>query len=123
MKIFLLIGMLLAATASYADLEYSLEDELALADQALNVQAPALNIDGKYSVQEIPAPQVQPARQQKKKLTASDRMKLRRERLEERNRIMVQKKMEQIRLQQEIALAKQLEKQMNQTLKAIDAVK
>jgi hypothetical protein len=36
---------------------------------------------------------------------------------------MVEKKMEQIRFQQEMALARQLEQSMNQTIKAIDNVK
>jgi hypothetical protein len=35
---------------------------------------------------------------------------------------MVEKKMEQIRYKQELALARQLERSMNQTLKAIDNV-
>jgi hypothetical protein len=43
-----------------------------------------------------------------------------REKLEIRNRIMVEKKMEQIRWQQELALAKKLEQSMNQTINAID---
>jgi hypothetical protein len=46
-----------------------------------------------------------------------------RERLEERNKIMVERKMEQIRFQQEVALARKLEQSMNQTLKSIDNIK
>lgn len=108
-----------------ADTEVSLSDELALADEA--IQSPPMNIEGQYQVAEpvkkmAPAPQVA-MRPAPKKLTASDRLKLLRERLEERNRIMVEKKMEQIRFQQEMALARQLEQSMNQTLKAIDNVK
>lgn len=53
----------------------------------------------------------------------SERLKKYREQLEERNVDMVQKKMEYIRYQQELALMKQLEKTMNNTLKAIDNIK
>ena len=56
----------------------------------------------------------------KKPLSPSERLRLRRQQLEVRNRIMVEKKMEQIRWQQEIALAKKLEESMNQTIQAID---
>jgi len=58
---------------------------------------------------------------EKKPLSSSERMRLYREQLEVRNQVMVQKKMEQIRLQQEIALARKLEQSMNQTLKALDS--
>ena len=114
---YLMLLSLVAPVAAKADTEVSLTDELALADEA--IQSPTMNIEGQYQVPEKkvvkkPAP---------KKLSASDRMKLLRERLEERNRIMVEKKMEQIRFQQEMALARQLEQSMNQTLKAIDNVK
>ncbi len=104
-------------------------DDLTLADEA--IQSPTLDIEGQYKVQEaapaheaaaVAAP-VKIAPKKEVRLSQSDRLKLYRERLEERNRIMVEKKMEQIRYQQELALARQLEQSMNQTLKAIDTVK
>ena len=110
-----------------ADTDLTINDELTLADEA--IQAPTMNIEGQYQVAEpTPAPAPAPKRVEvrkpaPKKLTASDRLKLLRERLEERNRIMVEKKMEQIRFQQEMALARQLEQSMNQQLKALDNVK
>ncbi len=110
-----------------ADTDLTINDELTLADEA--IQAPTMNIEGQYQVAEpTPAPAPAPKRvvvrkPAPKKLTASDRLKLLRERLEERNRIMVEKKMEQIRFQQEMALARQLEQSMNQQLKALDNVK
>ncbi|MDO9184032.1 MAG: hypothetical protein Q7U04_16585 [Bacteriovorax sp.] len=94
-------------------------DDLTLADEA--IQAPTMDLEGQYSVKEekkIAAP-----KKVIKKLTQSDRLKMIRERLEERNKIMVERKMEQIRFQQELALAHKLEQSMNQTLKAIDSVK
>ena len=110
-----------------ADTDLTINDELTLADEA--IQAPTMNIEGQYQVAEpTPAPASAPKRvvvrkPAPKKLTASDRLKLLRERLEERNRIMVEKKMEQIRFQQEMALARQLEQSMNQQLKALDNLK
>jgi hypothetical protein len=127
MKYLMLLSLLLAFNVQ-ADTELS-SDDLSLADEA--IQSPTLNIEGQYQV--APAPAAAPVRRVErrapapapapKKLSSSDRLKLLRERLEERNRIMVEKKMEQIRFQQELALARQLEQSMNQTLKAIDTVK
>lgn len=126
MKYLMLLSLMFAFNVK-AETEVAVSDELALADEA--IQAPTMNIEGQYQV-ETPAPAPAPApkkvvvtRPAPKKLTASDRLKLLRERLEERNRIMVEKKMEQIRYQQEIALARQLEQSMNQTIKAIDTIK
>lgn len=107
-------------------------DDLALADEA--IQSPTMNIEGQYAVKEEvkAAPVAAPAAKEVvieapkkviRKVSQSDRLKMYRERLEERNRIMVEKKMEQIRFQQELALARKLEQSMNQTLKAIDSVK
>jgi hypothetical protein len=106
------------SAAVNAETEITLNDEITLADEA--VEAPELNIEGKYRV-EKPAPKkvARPV----KKISSSDRLKLLRTRLEERNKIMLEKKMEQIRYQQELALARQLEQSMNQTLKAIDEIK
>ena len=104
-------------------------DDLTLADEA--IQAPTLDIEGQYQVKEEVKTEAAPAKEVKvaapkkaaKKISQSDRLKMYRERLEERNRIMVERKMEQIRFQQELALARKLEQSMNQTLKAIDSVK
>lgn len=125
MKYLMLLSVLFAFNVM-ANEEITISDDLTLADEA--IQAPAVNIEGQYQVK---APVVAPAPVQrnvrvaapKKPLTSSERLKLLRERLEERNKIMVEKKMEQIRFQQEMALARQLEASMNNTLKAIDSVK
>ena len=126
MKYLMLLSLMFAFNVK-ADTDLTINDELTLADEA--IQAPTMNIEGQYQVAEpTPAPAPAPKRvvvrkPAPKKLTASDRLKLLRERLEERNRIMVEKKMEQIRFQQEMALARQLEQSMNQQLKALDNVK
>ncbi len=103
-------------------------DDLTLADEAIHT--PAMNIEGQYQVKEEPKAAPVAVKEVKveepkpvKRLSQSDRLKLLRERLEERNRIMIEKKMEQIRYQQELALAKKLEQSMNQTIKAIDTIK
>ncbi len=100
-------------------------DDLAFADEVL--ESPTLNINGKLTeekaveVKKVEAPVVKQVAV-RKPLTASQKMVLYRAKLEERNRQMVQKKMEEIRLRQEIMLMKQLEAQMNKTLKAIESV-
>lgn len=121
MKYLMILSVLLAFNVK-AETEVAI-DELTLADEA--IQSPTMNIEGQYQVapEPTPAPVKRAPRPAPKKLTSSDRLKLLRERLEERNRIMVEKKMEQIRFQQELALAKQLEQSMNQTLKSIDGIK
>ncbi len=120
MKYLMLLSLMFAFNVK-ADTDITISDELTLADEA--IQAPTMNLEGQYK-EETPAPakRVVVKKPAPKKLTASDRLKLLRERLEERNRIMVEKKMEQIRYQQELALARQLEQSMNQTLKAIDGI-
>jgi hypothetical protein len=119
MKLLLLLSLALSFNV-YA--ETATQDELTLADEAID--SPTLNIEGQYQVEEqAPAPKKQVVQVPKqRRLSSSEKLKLYRERLEERNRIMVEKKMEQIRFQQEMALARKLEASMNQTLKAIDTI-
>ncbi len=118
--------MLLSLALSFnIQAETATPDDLTLADEAID--SPAINIEGQYQIQETPAPVaerkvVREVVIQPKRLTSSEKLKLYRERLEERNKIMVEKKMEQIRFQQEMALARKLEASMNQELKAIDTI-
>jgi hypothetical protein len=126
MKYLMLLSVLFAFNVK-AETGVTISDEIALADEA--ILAPAMNIEGQYQVAppvSSPLPKKTTTTTRlavKKPLTSSERLKALRERLEERNRIMVEKKMEQIRFQQEIALARQLEASMNDTLKAIDNIK
>ena len=120
MKYLMLLSLVFAFNVQA---ETATPDELTLADEA--IQSPALNIEGQYQVEEkvSPAPKAEVREVRKpRRLSSSEKLKLYRERLEERNRIMVEKKMEQIRFQQEMALARKLEASMNQTLKAIDNI-
>ncbi len=126
MKALLLLSLLVSG-AIHAQENIS-DDDIALANEVINT--PAMNIEGTYKVPEptvidippsLPTPVVVPA-PAPKKLTMSDKLRLRRARLEERNRIMMEKKLEKIRFQQELMLAKQLESQLNKTFKAIDSI-
>ncbi len=104
--------------------------DLSIPDEIID--SPTIDLEGQLAkkVEEKKAPAVKkvapkvvetPVVVEKKPLSSSERMLLYREQLEVRNQVMVQKKMEQIRLQQEIALARKLEQSMNQTLKALDS--
>lgn len=53
------------------------------------------------------------------KLSASERLRKNRERLEERNKIMVEKKIEDVRIKQEIALTKKLQESFDKSLNNI----
>ena len=122
MKYLMLLSMFFALNLK-AESEIYINDDLTQADEA--IQSPSMEIEGMYKIAEpiqAPAP-VQRISRAPKKLSSSDRLRLLRQRLEERNRVMVEKKMEQIRFQQEMALAKQLEASMNQTIRAIDKIK
>lgn len=128
MKNLMLLGLMFAFNLS-VQAEVDSTDEATLADEALH--SPAIDIEGQYHVKEemkapaavvkeeeklIPAPKA-------RRLSQADKLKMYREKLEERNRIMLEKKIEQIRYQQELALARKLEQSMNQTLRAIDNIK
>ena len=120
--------MLLSTLISFNLRAETNSDDITLADEA--IQAPSMDIEGQYQIkEEVKAPPVVvkevvvAPKKIARKISQADRLKIYRERLEERNKIMVEKKMEQIRFQQELALARKLEQSMNQTLKAIDSVK
>ena len=125
MKYFMLFSMLFAFNLK-AETDMYINDDLTLADEA--IESPTMDIEGRYKIAEptqAPAPiqKIKRAPRAPKKISSSDRLRSLRQKLEERNRIMIEKKMEQIRFQQEMALAKKLEASMNQTLRAIDNIK
>lgn len=55
-----------------------------------------------------------------KNLTVTEKLKIYRTKLEERNTVLLQKKLEMIRLQQEMALLRNLENSMNQTIRNLE---
>jgi hypothetical protein len=134
---FLLIYSLLAALPSYTFSDITeiepaetttTASDLSMADEVID--SPSLNIKGQLTeeekiipVEEAPVKVVKKVRPVQKPLTQSEKIQLYRARLEERNRIMVQRKIEEIRLKQEMALMRKIETQMNNTLRALDTVK
>jgi hypothetical protein len=124
MKHIILFLSSLLAFSAHAEVDTT---DLAMADET--IESPSLNIEGQYKVKEEVIAPIQEVKKVEKpivvkkvvrQLSPSERLRLRREQLEIRNRIMVEKKMEQIRYQQEVALARQLEASMNKTIQAID---
>ncbi len=76
----------------------------ARAQDSFDFETQPIDISGNYSSQ---AP------------SAADQMRKYRERLEKQNELMMRKKMEQIRMQQEVELMKALQKKMNSITKQI----
>ncbi len=135
MKYLMLLSIFFALNLK-AESEMYINDDLTLADEA--IESPSMEIEEMYKIAEpiqAPAPAletesdiasnevVRRAPKRPKQVSATDRLKRTRQRLEEKNHIMIEKRMEQVRYQQEIALAKKLEASMNQTIKAIGNIK
>lgn len=57
-----------------------------------------------------------------KNLTVTEKLKVYRTKLEERNLVLLEKKLEMIRLEQEMALLKNLENAMNKTLRSLESL-
>ena len=134
--------MLLTMLFSFSAYAETSSDDFLLIDEA--VQAPIMDLEGQYQVkeeavktepvivkelkevkaiQEVIIQKVDEPTKPIQKIAVAERVKTYRELLEERNRLMVERKLEQIRLKQEVALANHLEQSMNQTLKAIETIK
>lgn len=77
------------------------------AQDSFDFETQPIDISGNYSQ---PAP------------SAADQMRRYRERLEKQNELMMRKKMEQIRVQQEVELMKALQKKMNAMTKQIQSM-
>ena len=75
------------------------------AQDSFDFETQPIDISGNYSQQAAPS--------------AADQMRKYRERLEQQNELMMRKKMEQIRVQQEVELMKALQKKMNAMTKQI----
>lgn len=75
---------------------------------------------GEKKVEEKVAEELEAELLPTKNLSTTEKLKVYRTKLEEKNLVLLEKKLEMIRLQQEMALLRNLEKSMNQTLKNID---
>ena len=108
--------LILLLTSAFAFNSHAEVDTTDLATADETIEAPSLNIEGQVHEKEAVVP-----KEEKKLVVKKVKRQLStREKLEIRNQNMVLKKMEQIRMQQELALARKLEQSMNETIKAID---
>jgi hypothetical protein len=92
-----LLKVLLLASFAVAGQSFANDDSIEF-DQPIQ-------IDGQYS---------------RPRVKASDRLKKLRAKLEKQNEIMVQKKIEEVRLQSELELMKKLQKVFNQNMKMLE---
>ena len=58
----------------------------------------------------------------KKHVSAADRMKILRAKLEERNEILVRKKIEQARMKSELELMRKLQRSFDESMKRVQAI-
>ncbi len=97
-KLILIATVLISSQSLYAQSNLDLDMELDM-DQTIDVSAT-------YNA--------------KKRLTPAQKMKLFRARLEKRNELMVKRKIETLRYQQEVEMMKKLKAVFNQQMKALD---
>jgi hypothetical protein len=98
-----------------------LPEDIMMVDEA--IQSPSMNLEGSYRLKDDKSTlAISGSKKPSKKMSASDKLKSYRAWLEERNRMMLERKLEQIRYKQELVLTKQLEKSMNNAIKAMDSV-
>ena len=116
MKVLFLLALLFSFNLKAEDLP----EDIMMVDEA--IQTPTMNIEGSYRLKDDKTTLATTgSKKPTKKMSPSDKLKSYRAWLEERNRMMLEKKLEQIRYKQELVLTKQLEKSMNQAIKAMDS--
>lgn len=117
MKVLFLFALLFSLKLKADDLP----EDIMMVDEA--IQSPTMNLEGSYRLKDDKTTlAVSSAKKPVKKMSPSDKLKSYRAWLEERNRMMLERKLEQIRYKQELVLTKQLEKSMNNAIKAMDSV-
>jgi hypothetical protein len=115
MKVLFLFTLLISFKLKAEDLP----EDIMMVDEA--IQTPTMNIEGSYRLKEEKSGlALTSSKKPAKKMSPSEKLKSYRAWLEERNRMMLERKLEQIRYKQELVLTKQLEKSMNQTIKAME---
>lgn len=97
----LLIVAVLTISSTFAQFDPSL---------SINSNLP-IDVDGTYSQQAG-----------QKQLTPAQRLKLLREKLEKRNELMVKKKIETLRYQQEVQMMKKIQSAFNKTMQNLDSI-
>ncbi len=117
MKVLILFALIFSLQTKADDLP----EDIMMVDEA--IQTPTMNIEGNYRLKDDKSTlAISGTKKPAKKMSASDKLKSYRAWLEERNRMMLERKLEQIRYKQELVLTKQLENSMNNAIKAMDSV-
>jgi uncharacterized protein with ParB-like and HNH nuclease domain len=131
MKKYLLILVSLIATGAYAETTQVVQDDILQESSDIlkcrpTTTPPAVtNIEIKPTLNlptDAPAVTYEDLEAPVKDLSPTEKLKAYRQKLEEKNLVLLEKKMEMIRLQQEMALLRNLERSMNQTLTAINGL-
>lgn len=116
MKTILLLGLIISSNAFSQDAKCVLIETDAVTT-ATATQTPLRPEFDQPTLEEVAA-----VEEPLKNLSATEKLKAYRTKLEAKNLILLEKKMEMIRLEQEMALLRTLEKSMNKTLSAIEAM-
>lgn len=102
------------------ELTASTEDSLDLNPAATEVELPVKEAK-KSKAHKVHAPVYEEVAYEKP-MSPSEQIRAYRQKMEERNVLQLQKKIEEIRIKQELALARKLQESMNQTIKALDNI-
>lgn len=133
MKYLILLCSMLSMSALRADTTQAVQDDLLKAsNEVLKCPPVAVEIKpelavqtelvGEKKIEEKVAEELEVELLPTKNLTATEKLKVYRTKLEEKNLVLLEKKLEMIRLQQEMALLRNLENSMNQTMKNIESL-
>ncbi|MEA9358633.1 hypothetical protein SHI21_20515 [Bacteriovorax sp. PP10] len=136
MKYLILLCSILSISALRADTTQTVQDDLlkernevlkcppvvasAVAVEIKPELAVQTELVGEKKIEEKVAEELEVELLPTKNLSTAERLKVYRTKLEEKNLVLLEKKLEMIRLQQEMALLRNLENSMNQTLKNIE---
>jgi hypothetical protein len=136
MKYLILLCSILSISALRADTTQTVQDDLlkessevlkcppvvasAVAVEIKPELAVQTELVGEKKVEEKVAEELEVELLPTKNLSTTEKLKVYRTKLEEKNLVLLEKKLEMIRLQQEMALLRNLENSMNQTLKNIE---
>jgi hypothetical protein len=136
MKYLILLCSILSISALRADTTQTVQDDLlkessevlkcppvvasAVAVEIKPELAVQTELIGEKKVEEKVAEELEVELLPTKNLSTTEKLKVYRTKLEEKNLVLLEKKLEMIRFQQEMALLRNLENSMNQTLKNIE---
>lgn len=119
-KILLFVSSMMVAMTAGAETAQSVQDDLLKESSEVLKCAPIVAPVVQVKPEMAPAVAVAEVVPNNDELTPTEKLKAYRTKLEEKNMLLLQKKMEMIRLEQEMALLRNLERSMDQTLNAIN---